>query len=413
MTNQKSVENASANPTTALAIKNQVENFFLTTPGKVVFRERFWNIWNDDEVLTDIGSDHENYGIMPLVQLSNQVDEKISIIFSDTAVDYCSNGRRIVKAAPFVAVINTDKVFWQKKKELEEVCRRVSTLGHYLVDTRKMRKVFREKVDFFDKLEKKYPGVKWRFNVSDDHESFSIAMNLEGQTCARRFSTLRDWDIAKLPYSTLTGLRKRFEAFSIMLSKGASESIDANETINTMEVSFNDQIETVKTYVGYAGIPFDVAEKSVKDIRKLKDLWLNGAETFNITLDGNIISNTCNEFKFNEDFGCCTDKVLLLAPEVYMAWGQPWTEKELVFFNRERKFPYFNPDLEEEERKKRVVSFITLPILSALFGLGDWAIFKTGLWEANNELSVVLLAVSAVCLITAVIMIIRLIGKKH
>lgn len=404
------MEKENQKPTTALAIKSQVENLLLKTPAKIVFSERFWNIWDNDQIISDV----ENYGIEPLFAMCKEFPDKIKIIFSDTVVEYYSNGMRAVKKAPFCAIINSDQIFWQQKKNLGAFRRNASeNVGPYLTDIAKMKKAFREDKAFFESLEKKYPGVKWRFNVTEDQEHYNISMNMDGRVNACLFNYSGQHELRQMPFSTLTGLRKRFEAFGVMFSNRSTKAIDEHDEINTIEVNFGGHFKTVKTHVGFSDIPFDVAEKSVKDVKQLKHLLLNGAETFNVTLSGNLINETCNEFKFDENYGCCTDKTMILPPETYIAWSKPWTEQELALFSRERQFPYFNPDLEEEEQRKREVAFIVLPILFLSFGLGDWTIFRTGLWERNNELSTVLLAVSGLYFIFAIYKMIKLMVKKH
>ena len=142
-------------------IKQEVENYLLNAPRQIMFRENIWFTWASDIVTFD----KDCYGIQGLFDVYSRGKEKMLGIFTDTAIEYYSDGSRKIVTQPIEMLLNDDFVHWKPAKEYS---------SSFLVDEDHIRNLFPEQTEYFDKLNKKYPECKgsWRFHVLHDTSKF-------------------------------------------------------------------------------------------------------------------------------------------------------------------------------------------------------------------------------------------------
>lgn len=351
-------------PFALTTVSEKIEDKLFGVPRKLLFSERIWSVKKEENLTFDLGDDNfydekskqmtvrnSHYSLPDVVQMA--LDKEYKTFYSDTRIEYYLNGDRAIVDCPPKIFIDPRGTYCKPKGEYSSMLNEEL----FFVDMRKAKILFPEQKAWFESLEIQYPRVKWRFAVTHNTRQIEVAMSYHGVCDKNDFKEImymfqqNRWP-ENIRFSSLGNLRSRFHAIADIVENGGAKAFEEKAHLSQIEVCFAEKRTSIKLYAGYNDIAFNVInsdfyseEDQVAMRKKFARAKTKKEEKFNLTVTGKTIEDSSGEFKYDKEFGCCTDESIILPLEVFQKWGKAWTTEELAKIQRLRTFDYENPDV--------------------------------------------------------------------
>ncbi len=301
----------------------------------IILRERVWGLKIGNMLAFDAG----NYALDSLMRYALNIP--MAKVFSDKIVCYHANGRRVVKNAKPITLVNRFK--------------RPPMADWFRIDFDDATRFFPEETA---KLAQDYPDVlskNWRLLTDPNAETLVIAQDETSDhyvpfKCMINGNPINT-DFCDPIVEKLNGfgnLQPLFHEFALMLKNGQYEQVAQNSNLHCFERGYYTRepysstlysgTNELELKVGYVDLPFEQALPLVQDQFELKNRFLRGERLFSVDVKGNII---CSDNIINsKDFKATKRRVLLMPEFVYESWGRDFSEDVLNFLVQDRKFDY-------------------------------------------------------------------------